>query len=89
MEQDNVGIHDIRKQVSSLSILLLLSNLLIFTRFYIWKQKEVLEETMQMLPDCEKRYKAAYAELINMIKNAVGESEEVTQAQTILSECVV
>ncbi|KAG0253211.1 hypothetical protein BG011_006494 [Mortierella polycephala] len=38
--------------------------------YEIKKQREVLEETLDMLPDVERRIKAAHQDLANLVTNA-------------------
>ncbi|TPX69430.1 hypothetical protein SpCBS45565_g02456 [Spizellomyces sp. 'palustris'] len=59
----------------------------------IRKQKEVLEETNQMLPESKKRLAAAYKELADLVEKYVSAAgseevapEEVLAAQTVLQE---
>ncbi|KAG0002578.1 hypothetical protein BGZ80_005412 [Entomortierella chlamydospora] len=51
--------------------------------YEIKKQREVLEETLDMLPDVERRKKAAYQDLSNVVTNAspdVKSSKEYEEA---------
>ncbi|KAJ3124417.1 hypothetical protein HK098_001146 [Nowakowskiella sp. JEL0407] len=57
----------------------------------IRKQKEVLEETTQMIPDCENRLQAAHRELALQIEEIQGdekllESEEAKAAIALIQE---
>ncbi|XP_002731209.1 tubulin-specific chaperone A-like [Saccoglossus kowalevskii] len=54
----------------------------------IRKQKEVLQESKQMIPDCEKRLRKAHSELTTMLENEkdLEETEEYKAAQTVLQE---
>ncbi|TPX51451.1 hypothetical protein SeMB42_g00787 [Synchytrium endobioticum] len=59
------------------------------------KQKEVLEETSQMIPDNKRRLGAAYKELETIVAELVAadpkleETEEVVAAKTLLDEVTV
>ncbi|KAI9140831.1 putative cofactor A [Paraphysoderma sedebokerense] len=58
----------------------------------IRKQKEVLDETLQMIPDCKKRLEASYEELSSLMAKhksdpQIESSEEYKQALQILEEC--
>ncbi|KAF9175716.1 hypothetical protein BGX21_000569 [Mortierella sp. AD011] len=51
--------------------------------YEIKKQREVLEETLDMMPDVERRKKAAYQDLSNVVTNAspdVKSSKEYEEA---------
>ncbi|KAJ3322021.1 hypothetical protein HDV06_003621 [Boothiomyces sp. JEL0866] len=50
------------------------------------KQKEVLEETLMMLPDTKKRLFTAYKDLVEMLQDASidHEAEEVVLAKSIV-----
>ncbi|CEG69046.1 hypothetical protein G6F70_005952 [Rhizopus microsporus] len=51
------------------------------------KQKEVLDETFQMIPDVKKRLATAYQDLQNQIENGENtDLDELQEAQSILSE---
>ncbi|XP_070541816.1 tubulin-specific chaperone A-like [Ptychodera flava] len=54
----------------------------------IKKQKEVLQESKQMIPDCKKRLATAHSELTTMVENEkdLAETEEYKAAQEILAE---
>lgn len=39
------------------------------------KQKEVLQDCLQMIPDCKKRLEAAVADLQNIVVSTLGEFE--------------
>ncbi|CAO0798586.1 unnamed protein product [Mucor circinelloides] len=51
------------------------------------KQKEVLGETNQMIPDVKKRLANAYQDLQNQVENSENaDIDELQEAQTVLSE---
>ncbi|GAB5589635.1 hypothetical protein Unana1_04535 [Umbelopsis nana] len=51
------------------------------------KQKEVLEETVQMIPDVKRRLAAAYQELFSMVADPkYAGSEELEEAKQVLAE---
>ncbi|GAA5809974.1 hypothetical protein MFLAVUS_003389 [Mucor flavus] len=51
------------------------------------KQKEVLGETLQMIPDVKKRLANAYQDLQNQLENAENaDIDELQEAQTVISE---
>ncbi|KAG2203538.1 hypothetical protein INT46_011443 [Mucor plumbeus] len=51
------------------------------------KQKEVLGETKQMIPDVKKRLANAYQDLQNQVENSENaDIDELQEAQTVLSE---
>ncbi|KAL1931732.1 hypothetical protein VTP01DRAFT_9875 [Rhizomucor pusillus] len=51
------------------------------------KQKEVLDETLQMIPDVKKRLAAAYKELQDKVENPeYAGSTELEEARTVLAE---
>ncbi|KAJ3411083.1 hypothetical protein HDV05_002753 [Chytridiales sp. JEL 0842] len=58
----------------------------------IRKQMEVLDETVQMLPDCRRRLTDAHQELQKLVANLlatnqeVSESEDMVAAQTVLKD---
>ncbi|KAI8047959.1 tubulin binding cofactor A [Gilbertella persicaria] len=53
----------------------------------IKKQKEVLAETHQMIPDVKKRLANAYQDLQNQLENAENaDLDEFQEAQTVISE---
>eukprot|EP00128_Syssomonas_multiformis_P007742 Colp12_sorted_trinity150504_noHs@33501 len=52
----------------------------------IKKQIEVLNESKQMIPDCQRRLEAAVAELKALLEDAsVKETKELEEAMTVLS----
>lgn len=55
------------------------------------KQEEVLQESMMMVPDCQRRLAKAYEELSEMIKNEeeLKESEQYIAAVAILEDAKV
>ncbi|KAI9331149.1 tubulin binding cofactor A [Pilaira anomala] len=51
------------------------------------KQKEVLDETLQMIPDVKKRLAQAYQDLQNYLENEENaDIDELQEAQTVISE---
>lgn len=50
----------------------------------IRKQNEVLQETIQMIPDCKKRLENARMDLMNSLR-----AEESEEGSKVLEECVV
>ncbi|KAL7752410.1 hypothetical protein RI367_001944 [Sorochytrium milnesiophthora] len=53
----------------------------------IRKQKEVLQETLVMIPDCQTRFARAYSELKELTtKSQDAQSEEVKAALAVLDE---
>ncbi|KAI8639432.1 tubulin binding cofactor A [Parasitella parasitica] len=53
----------------------------------ISKQKEVLAETHQMIPDVKKRLAAAQQDLQNLVDNTEsGDANELQEARTVLSD---
>ncbi|KAI8138001.1 tubulin binding cofactor A [Fennellomyces sp. T-0311] len=54
------------------------------------KQKEVLEETLQMIPDVKKRFAKAYQDLEDKVEDPQYEgSTELEEARTVLAEIVI
>ncbi|XP_035893071.1 tubulin-specific chaperone A isoform X2 [Anopheles stephensi] len=55
------------------------------------KQEEVLQESMMMIPDCQRRLAKAYEELTEMIKNEeeLKESEQYQAAVAVLDDAKV
>lgn len=55
------------------------------------KQEEVLQESMMMIPDCQRRLTKAYEELTEMIKNEeeLKESEQYKAAVAVLDDAKV
>ncbi|KAG2193756.1 hypothetical protein INT47_005037 [Mucor saturninus] len=54
------------------------------------KQKEVLDETLMMIPDVKKRLASAYQELQNQLENGENDDiDEVQEAQIVISEIAV
>ncbi|XP_058824322.1 tubulin-specific chaperone A [Topomyia yanbarensis] len=55
------------------------------------KQEEVLQESMMMVPDCQRRLAKAYEELNEMLKNEeeLKESEQYIAALSILGDAKV
>ncbi|KAF9913386.1 hypothetical protein BX616_010096 [Lobosporangium transversale] len=57
--------------------------------YEIKKQREVLEETLDMLPDVERRKKAAHQDLANLVANAnpdIKSSKEYQEAVETLEQ---
>lgn len=56
--------------------------------YYIKKQEEVLQESLMMVPECQRRLVKAYEELQKVLKdeNDLKETEEYTSAKKILEE---
>lgn len=54
----------------------------------IKKQEEVIQENFMMVPDCQRRLRAAYDELSEMLKNEqdLVENDEYIKAKAILEE---
>ncbi|KAI8379527.1 tubulin binding cofactor A [Radiomyces spectabilis] len=51
------------------------------------KQKEVLEETLCMIPDVKKRLAKAYEDLQDKVQDpAYADTEELKEAQTVLAD---
>ncbi|KAI7898907.1 tubulin binding cofactor A [Cokeromyces recurvatus] len=51
------------------------------------KQKEVLAETQQMIPDVKKRLANAYQDLQNQLENFENAAvDEIQEAQTVISQ---
>ncbi|XP_055634837.1 tubulin-specific chaperone A [Toxorhynchites rutilus septentrionalis] len=57
----------------------------------IRKQEEVLQESMMMVPDCQRRLAKAFAELSDMIKNEeeLKESPQYVAAVAVLEDAKV
>ncbi|XP_055542399.1 tubulin-specific chaperone A [Wyeomyia smithii] len=57
----------------------------------IRKQEEVLQESLMMVPDCQRRLAKAYEELSEMLKNEeeLKESEQYIAAVTVLEDAKV
>ncbi|ORZ03063.1 tubulin binding cofactor A [Syncephalastrum racemosum] len=56
----------------------------------IRKQKEVLDETLQMIPDVKRRLAAAYKDLEDKVEDpAYAGSAELQDAKAVLAETVV
>ncbi|XP_050071584.1 tubulin-specific chaperone A [Anopheles maculipalpis] len=55
------------------------------------KQEEVLQESMMMIPDCQRRLAKAYEELSEMIKNEeeLKESDQYQAAVAVLDDAKV
>ncbi|XP_053679389.1 tubulin-specific chaperone A [Anopheles nili] len=55
------------------------------------KQEEVLQESMMMVPDCQRRLAKAYADLSEMIRNEeeLKETEQYQAAQGVLEDAKV
>ncbi|XP_044756844.1 tubulin-specific chaperone A [Coccinella septempunctata] len=56
--------------------------------YHIKKQEEVLQESLMMIPDCQRRLAKAYEDLKNIIDNEkdLEESEEFATAKQVLEE---
>ncbi|CAI2181663.1 8399_t:CDS:2 [Funneliformis geosporum] len=57
--------------------------------YTIAKQKEVLQESLNMIPDCQNRLKEAHKELQKLLENkdaSWNETEELRQAEEIFEE---
>ncbi|XP_070498273.1 tubulin-specific chaperone A [Chironomus tepperi] len=54
----------------------------------IKKQEEVIQENLMMVPDCQRKLRAAYDELSEMLKNEkdLEEKDEYIKAKDILKE---
>uniref|UniRef100_A0A8D0H8R0 Tubulin-specific chaperone A n=1 Tax=Sphenodon punctatus TaxID=8508 RepID=A0A8D0H8R0_SPHPU len=52
----------------------------------IKKQTEILQESRMMIPDCQRRLEAAYADLSHLLENEseLEETEEYKDARSIL-----
>ncbi|KAI9496561.1 tubulin binding cofactor A [Zychaea mexicana] len=54
------------------------------------KQKEVLEETFQMIPDVKQRFAKAYKDLEDKVEDPQYEgSDELQEARTVLAEYTI
>ncbi|KAI7850489.1 tubulin binding cofactor A [Circinella umbellata] len=54
------------------------------------KQKEVLDETLQMIPDVKQRFAKAYKELEDKVEDPQYEgSDELQEARTVLAETTI
>lgn len=56
--------------------------------YYIKKQEEVLQESLMMIPDCQRRLAKAFEDLKNIVdnENDLIESEEFVIANQVLEE---
>lgn len=56
--------------------------------YYIKKQEEVLQETLMMVPDCQRRLEKAYEELKNILKTETDlqNADEFVAATKVLEE---
>ncbi|XP_076067793.1 tubulin binding cofactor A [Oratosquilla oratoria] len=56
--------------------------------YYIKKQDQLLQETLTVIPDCQKRLNNAYQDLKALVENEVEleEVEEYQAAKTVLEE---
>ncbi|XP_066994038.1 tubulin-specific chaperone A [Anabrus simplex] len=55
---------------------------------YIRKQEEVLQESLMMVPDCQRRLANAFEDLKNLLESEIelAETEEYIAAQKVLEE---
>lgn len=56
--------------------------------YVIRKQGEVIQETLMMIPDCQKRYQTAYSQLKEILDSEtdLAENEDFQTALTVLKE---
>ncbi|XP_019881262.1 tubulin-specific chaperone A [Aethina tumida] len=56
--------------------------------YEIRKQEEVLQESLMMVPDCQRRLKVAYDELVKILETEadLAENEEYINAKKILED---
>lgn len=72
MKEEGRDVHDTNKQVGCyrMTVPSLFSN--VFTFLFVATQQEVINETIMLLPDCQRRITAAYDDLQKLVKSMVG-----------------